>query len=375
VELRDTSGNLVASQVTWSGMPNFDFKVAPGVYDLSVVLPPGFEFCLAKDGYGADLLSDGRTIRVTGRIADLWSPQFFFIREGGAPPDILLGGVKYYDLNMNGVQDPGEPGIPGWMVHVTLSNGKSLVVFTDAAGQWQVTTTDLGEGNEGATFVACEVIPSADWTQTGPIPGSSNVGGTATADAGKCWTGTVLASPVGGLDFGNVCLTGGGGGGRTPGFWTNKNGFAAMNDDGGVAEELVILGSLNLCDGAGNAFNPTTYAQFETWMKNRNAVNMSYQLSAHLAAMVLNVEAGFVKSGDIVTWAGGTITIGELIDLANEALGDDCYTPSGDPNRAYQEKLKNALDAANNNTNFTGKTVVPLNPDGSAPCTPIIYPS
>jgi len=44
---------------------------------------------------------------------------------------------------------------------------------------------------------------------------------------------------------------------------------------------------------------------------------------------------------------------------ADAALAADGYTPSGDPNRAGQECLKNVLDDANNNKNFTQ----------SSPCT------
>jgi hypothetical protein len=37
---------------------------------------------------------------------------------------------------------------------------------------------------------------------------------------------------------------------------------------------------------------------------------------------------------------------------ANNALGADGYTPSGDANRKLQEALKDVLDKANNNANF-----------------------
>jgi hypothetical protein len=86
---------------------------------------------------------------------------------------------------------------------------------------------------------------------------------------------------------------------------------------------------------------------------NATATNMAYMLSAQLAAMELNVEAGFVDGSAIVFSPElGFITIGDLMTAANSALGTDGLTLVGDPNRAAQEALKNALDAANNNTNF-----------------------
>jgi hypothetical protein len=78
---------------------------------------------------------------------------------------------------------------------------------------------------------------------------------------------------------------------------------------------------------------------------------MNYMLSVQLAAMKLNVEAGFVDPTQLVYAPGVTstsdyVSIGFLMDKANTALA----TTAG--GRAYKEVLKNALDGANNNTNF-----------------------
>jgi hypothetical protein len=83
-------------------------------------------------------------------------------------------------------------------------------------------------------------------------------------------------------------------------------------------------------------------------------------LSAQLAAMKLNVLHGFV-SGSSLVYAPGVgatdfITIDALMAAANTSLGLDQNTPAGDANRAYQEKIKNALDAANNDTSFVKPT-------------------
>jgi hypothetical protein len=86
---------------------------------------------------------------------------------------------------------------------------------------------------------------------------------------------------------------------------------------------------------------------------------MSYMLSAQLSAMVLNVRHGLVNGAGMIYAPGtgsasslGFASVNDIIAEANAALGADGYTPSGDPNRALQEALKNALDAANNNANF-----------------------
>jgi len=172
-----------------------------------------------------------------------------------------------------------------------------------------------------------------------------------------------------GPDFGNVCL--GPGGGRTLGYWSNKNGYNTMTNTIGMTTALNALSALNLVDAGGNAFNPTSYTQFRTWLLNAKATNMAYMLSAQLAAMKLNVMAGFVNGGAFVYAPGvpganpaGFISVNGLMTAANNELGAHPYTPAGSPYRALQEVIKNALDDANNNLNF----VCP------GPCLPIVYP-
>jgi len=100
-------------------------------------------------------------------------------------------------------------------------------------------------------------------------------------------------------------------------------------------------------------------------------MNMANMLSAQLAAMKLNVLHGFVNGSALIYapalsacgTAGlsslGFISINDLMTAANQSLFDHPNTPAGNPDRACQETLKNALDDANNNKNFTQ----------SSPCT------
>jgi hypothetical protein len=78
-----------------------------------------------------------------------------------------------------------------------------------------------------------------------------------------------------------------------------------------------------------------------------------------MAAMYLNVYNGLV-SGSALVYAPGTnsangagfATVNALLTEADAELGLHAYVGSGDPNRTYQEALKNAFDKANNNTTF-----------------------
>src|SRR5439155_8473614 len=77
-------------------------------------------------------------------------------------------------------------------------------------------------------------------------------------------------------------------GGSTPGFWGNKNGLALI-----TSSDFTALTALNLRngDGSNRDFKSTlskNKSDLDVWLANRNAVNMSYQFSAHLAAMKLN---------------------------------------------------------------------------------------
>jgi len=157
------------------------------------------------------------------------------------------------------------------------------------------------------------------------------------------------------VEFGDLCL--GAGGGHTPGYWQNKNGKATFTEVIGEADAIDLLVNLNLRNEDGSDFDPSNYNYFKAWLRSSRAVNMAYKLSVSLAAMELNVEAEFVDS-DALIYAPGVIdgtdfiTIAELMDAANDALGEDGLTLPGNENRDYQEILYKALDDANNNLNF-----------------------
>ncbi len=282
---------------------------------------------------------------------------------GPPGPSSLVGGRKYYDLDTNGARGGGEPGVAGFRIDVYVNGSLTpMTQFTVADGGWFVR---LGEGSQ---FRACEVLPIGAWVQTGPIPGATS--GPATADQTRCWTGTVGEADIDGLDFGNVCL--GAGGGRTLGFWSNKNGQAILKDNDPAWRYLLNGGVtpnpyLRSANGsyytvpAGNA----GYSNFRDWLLGADAVNMSYMLSAQLAAMELNVAFGGVSGGALIL-AGtkppacslpvvnqaGFIAVSPLMIEAIAELRADGYTPAGDPERTCQEFKKNALDNANNNQNF-----------------------
>lgn len=283
-----------------------------------------------------------------------------------------ISGTKFYDANLDGIQDNGEAGIQFWQIRIGSSNVSAFVPFgttTDHNGAYSF--PDLAAG----TYGVCEVIPagSPTWVATTPT--------------------SIFPITVGpdspNNNFGNVCL--GAGGGLTLGFWSNKNGQGLI-----TASNLCLLDSLNLRYADGSNFDPVAGCPSPTstqtsagktnlrnWLLNATATNMSYMLSAQLTAMELNVAHGFV-SGNANVFAGtapagcsvpglssfGFISINNLMNDANIELGADGSAVAGDPDRPCQEFKKNALDAANNNQNFVQATACAVNYTGTETCSP-----
>ncbi|MBI2864038.1 MAG: hypothetical protein HYX94_05700 [Chloroflexi bacterium] len=254
------------------------------------------------------------------------------------PPTAELKVKAFYDANANGIDDDGQA-LAGWKVNVH-------------------------DGIDWDRYVPADMILTPDdYTVAGYKPIETN------------WVATTPSTTVLTLDAGDVktvtigetCL--GAGGGRTLGFWSNKNGQAAMQ----TLAPYGFLTGLNLRDARGNSFDPAGYSQFRTWLLNATATNMPYMLSAQLAAMELNVKAGFVRVSALVhapallsspPVAGlnslGFISVDNLMAAANAELGVHGTAFSGDGWRAYQEALKSALDSANNNLNFVQPTACAL---------------
>jgi len=250
---------------------------------------------------------------------------------------------KFYDANANGIQDANEVRLAGWpMTLGSASLGVLGTLPTDAFGYALFSNLPLG-----SDYTMTEGTPiGGNWVQSTPTVNGVPV---------NPITGIhVYAGQTTQLTFGNYCTKPSGG--RTPGFWSNKNGQATMNDGtpASLLPELNQLAALNLVDANGNAFNPVDYPSFRTWLLDSTATNMAYKLSSHLAAMHLNVEANFVNPNRIYAPFGGTV--GELMALANASLASDPYTPSGHAERAYQEQLKDYLDALNNGAAIVSPT-------------------
>lgn len=254
----------------------------------------------------------------------------FKVKESSIPPSTATLVVqKFYDANASGTKDGTETFIIDWKVNIGGCINEDKY-------------TEVNEVIDPGTCVVKEYMPTqTNWYRTRPA-GTDTITLTIPANG----TGTAL--------FGNVCT--GPGGGKTLGFWSNKNGQALIT---GIPASLSMVDGLNLVDANGANADLSSYTKFRTWILGASATNMSYMLSAQLAAMELNVYFNKVDPNAMIYAPGtgsangsGFASVQDVMDEANTALGNDGYTLSGDPNRTLQQALKNALDNANNNLNF-----------------------
>ncbi len=260
----------------------------------------------------------------------------FKVRTEGEIVPARLDVIKFYDANANGINDDGQL-IVGWKVRI--QDGIDFIRYTPVS--------ILLDPDEYTVTEFYPVEPNWVPTTVNPV--------VITLEEGDEET----------VEFGNLCL--GAGGGKTLGFWSNRNGMNTMADGGTLLPELALLSSYNLRDATGANFDPTGYTQFRSWLLGATATNMAYMLSAQLSAMVLNVEAGLVPGGALIYAPGttsanalGFATVSSVMAEANSSLGLYGLTPAGHPQRAYQEALKNALDNANNNLTFVQPAPCPF---------------
>lgn len=158
--------------------------LAPGVYNVREVLPAAYVQTLPG---AADALKHVISINRDNLLSDHID---FGNYEGGK-----ISGVKFNDLNGDGVKDTGEPGLNGWTIYIDDDNDGVL----DATERRTTTASDGSYQFIGVPFgthVVRELVASG-WQQTHPTPvppGSHTV------------TITTPAQDETDIDFGNFDL-------------------------------------------------------------------------------------------------------------------------------------------------------------------------
>jgi uncharacterized protein (DUF2141 family) len=155
---------ILASTVT-DGSGNFTFtNLTAGTYSLTEVLPSGYRQTFPSgQGHGGHVVSiaPGQNIQNV-RFGNQLIPQF------GA-----ISGMKFNDVNGNGVLDAGEPGLPGVTIILQPSAGAPVTSTTDTAGNFSFQNLTPG------TYTLSEVVPAGYQQTLPPPPGTMTVTVTA----------------------------------------------------------------------------------------------------------------------------------------------------------------------------------------------------
>lgn len=126
VVLLDAIGNPVASTTT-DPAGAYSFTVTPGTYEVQVVIPAGWEATAADQGADDSVDSD---VDASGRTG------LFFVGSGalidtvdaGMYQPASVGDRVWSDLDGDGIQDGGEPGLDGITVNLTGTDGTGVAV-------------------------------------------------------------------------------------------------------------------------------------------------------------------------------------------------------------------------------------------------------
>ena len=77
-------------------------------------------------------------------------------------------GLKFHDINGDGIHNADEPGLPNWQIVLADQNGSAQIVTTDAAGRFAFSGVVPG------TYTVYE-IAQPGWTQTAPASGAHTI--------------------------------------------------------------------------------------------------------------------------------------------------------------------------------------------------------
>ncbi|GAA3927684.1 SdrD B-like domain-containing protein [Microbacterium soli] len=256
--VKDASGRDVTTTTDGNGRYLFDDLVA-GDYIVEFVLPDGYRFTEQNsDGVlpGADSDADptnGRTdVIVVGNdsVTSEYTDQDWNATEGVdprwdagiVPESVSVGDFVWQDLTGDGIQDSGEPGIPGATLTITGPDGWDgrnvygepvTPVETDGRGLYEF--TDLPVLSEGETYTVTISDVPAKFKPTLENQGERGTDSSTGSATSGALTEDGASDPT--LDFGFVL--------KTPGASVNKS-----DVEGRDADDPADPADLSSTDGA-----------------------------------------------------------------------------------------------------------------------------
>jgi SdrD B-like domain/PKD domain len=185
VTLTRPNGTTISTTTDGSGFYFFG-SLAAGTYSVTFTTPSGY--VASPSNVGNDALdSDPINGTVSGIVLGQGEVNSTIDAGFNIPAPITgsIGNFVWDDLNRNGIQDAGEPGINGVNVFVSrLNSTQTYITQTNPDGSYSI--TGLPAGTYTVTFT----------TPSGYVPSPSNVGndGTDSDPVGGTVSGIVLAA-------------------------------------------------------------------------------------------------------------------------------------------------------------------------------------
>ena len=153
VNLRNGSGGLISSTTTnGSGIYGFT-NLSAGNYIVEFVLPSGRVF--TSKGVGGDPSVDSNANTANGRsdVIALGSGENNPTIDAGVYTPASIGDKAWIDQNGNGIQDSGEPGLPGVTVNLYKNGNPTPVATTTTDGSGNYTFSNLPPSDYSVEFV------------------------------------------------------------------------------------------------------------------------------------------------------------------------------------------------------------------------------
>lgn len=250
--------------------------------------------------------------------------SFGSFRIGDGSGSDVWGSV-FHDADRDGVRDAGEAPAANWQVRL-VTGTSSQTANADVLGNYRFLDVPAG-----AYEVELVLQPGHIATTAGAV--AVDVLGCADVPVASFGVAPMILACDG----------------HTIGYWRNHHGLQRVHQLG----ILPTLPALHLRNLFGCPVSPGNLLHFKLYLQCANSINMAYMLSAQLVAMHCNVMAGFVDPNCVVDDPQlGQMTVAQLMQQAIVSLTQHGLTLPWHPQRVAQQRLKNALDRANNNQNW-----------------------
>ncbi|MEZ6195476.1 MAG: SdrD B-like domain-containing protein [Planctomycetota bacterium] len=299
VTLLDAAGQPTGQTATTGNDGAYSFVVEPGTYFVQFTLPTGFQFTVADQGNDA---SDSDANPTTGQspAVTVVSGDAIDTIDAGAIAPAKIGDFVFEDLNGDGTQNPGEPGIGGATVNVLDANGQptGITTMTASDGSYQVCV-------EPGTYIIEFILPTG--LEFSPADqGNDALDSDANETTGRTAPVTVQSGDVNNdVDAGGIALA------KLGNFVFEDLNGNGQQDAGepGVGGVLVIL-----LDAAGAPAGPTaTTANDGSYQicVDPGTWSVQFQLPAGLQFTIANAAPDNIDSdADPMTGATAAVTVG-----------------------------------------------------------------